>query len=95
MGTKANPGDYDCYEKARPDEPMFVLLARDPIAPFLVSIWSSIRMGDPEAATAKFKAMMDRTSIGYTSNPDVNKAGEALDCSQAMFKYRSEHNEFQ
>lgn len=29
MGTKANPGEYDCYDKAEPDEPMFVLLARD------------------------------------------------------------------
>lgn len=40
MGTKANPGRYDCYEKAEPDEPMFVLLARDPLAPDLVRKWA-------------------------------------------------------
>lgn len=40
MGTKNNPGTYDCYEKADPDEPMFVLLARDPQAPALVTIWA-------------------------------------------------------
>jgi len=39
MGTKNNPGNYDCYENAEPDEPMFVLLARDPLAPFLVRLW--------------------------------------------------------
>jgi hypothetical protein len=41
MGTKNNPGDYDCYEKAHPDEPMFVLLARDPLAPQLVRQWAA------------------------------------------------------
>jgi len=39
MGTKNNPGAYDCYEKAEPDEPMFVLLARDPVAPNCVRAW--------------------------------------------------------
>lgn len=31
MGTKNNPGKFDCYDAALPDEPMFVLLARDPV----------------------------------------------------------------
>ena len=26
-----------------PDEPMFVLLARDPLAPILVDLWASLR----------------------------------------------------
>lgn len=39
MGSKNNPGKYDCYDKAEPDEPMFVLLARDPRAPELVQRW--------------------------------------------------------
>lgn len=43
MGTKANPGKYDCYEKAEPDEPLFVLLARDPLAPILVDLWAELR----------------------------------------------------
>lgn len=42
MGTKNNPGQFDCYHAAEPDEPMFVLLGRDPIAPQLVSIWAAI-----------------------------------------------------
>lgn len=43
MGTKNNPGEYDCYHNAEPDEPMFVLLARDPLAPILVELWASLR----------------------------------------------------
>jgi hypothetical protein len=43
MGTKNKPGQYDCYKNAEPDEPMFVLLARDPLAPILVKMWAELR----------------------------------------------------
>lgn len=43
MGTKNNPGQFDCYAKANDDEPMFVLLARDPFAPILVKLWADLR----------------------------------------------------
>jgi hypothetical protein len=43
MGTKNNPGLHDCYIKAEPDEPMFILLARDKHAPALVWLWASLR----------------------------------------------------
>lgn len=43
MGTKNNPGTFDCYENAEPDEPMFVLLARDKHAPELVRTWARHR----------------------------------------------------
>lgn len=43
MGTKNNPAKYDCYANAKPDEPMFVLLARDPSAPGLVRSWARTR----------------------------------------------------
>jgi len=43
MGTKNNPGDYDCYQHAHPDEPMFVLLGRDPLGGFLVRLWAEAR----------------------------------------------------
>lgn len=42
MGTKTDPGPYDCYAAAEPDEPMFVLLARDPVAPILVELWAKM-----------------------------------------------------
>lgn len=40
MGTKLNPGKYDCYANAEPDEPMFILLGRDTRAPNLVDAWA-------------------------------------------------------
>lgn len=43
MGTKNNPGTYDCYDNAEPDEPMFILLARDLSAPGLVMQWAAYR----------------------------------------------------
>ncbi len=43
MPTKQNPGERDCYARALPDEPYFVLLARDPSAPFLVRDWAETR----------------------------------------------------
>jgi hypothetical protein len=49
MGTKNNPGNFDCYANAEPDEPMFVLLGRDEHAPALVRAWASMRKGMNEA----------------------------------------------
>jgi hypothetical protein len=48
MATKNNPGAYDCYQNAEPDEPMFVLLGRDKHAPTLVWLWSVLRELDGE-----------------------------------------------
>ena len=42
MGTKNKPGAYDCYANAEPDEPMFVLLARDIRAPYVVEMWCAL-----------------------------------------------------
>jgi len=48
MGTKNDPGKFDCYTNAEPDEPMFVLLARDKHAPTLVWLWAVLREIDGE-----------------------------------------------
>ena len=48
MGTKNNPGRFDCYANAEPDEPMFVLLGRDKHAPSLVWLWAVLRQLDDE-----------------------------------------------
>lgn len=50
MTTKNNPGRYDCYANAEPDEPMFVLLGRDKHAPLLVHLWAILRAADNEDA---------------------------------------------
>ena len=43
VGTKRNPGEFDCYRNAELDEPMFVLLARDIDAPNTVREWALAR----------------------------------------------------
>jgi hypothetical protein len=40
MGTKNNPGKFDCHSKALPDEPTFTICARDPDFERLVKDWA-------------------------------------------------------
>lgn len=56
MGTKLNPGAFDCYAKALPDEPFFVLLARDVTAPMVVIEWTR---ENPSLAPEKRNEAMD------------------------------------
>ena len=46
MGTKNNPGKYDCYARAHPDEPIFTLRGKDVSAPYFVRMWAAVRQGD-------------------------------------------------
>lgn len=50
MSSKNNPGLYDCYANADPDEEMFVLLARDRHASALVQLWAWMRDKEGEPA---------------------------------------------
>jgi hypothetical protein len=50
MGTKNNPAKFDCYSNAAPDEPMFILLGRDAMAPSLVEAWADAREARGERA---------------------------------------------
>lgn len=75
MGTKNNPGSYDCYENALPDEPMFVLLARDPNAPDLVDEWAVGRMRD--------------ITLGFRPKSDLPMVDEAQACARNMREWRA------
>ena len=57
MGTKNNPGKFDCYVNAAPDEPMFVLLGRDKHAASLVRLWAIMRAKDGEDEAKIAEAM--------------------------------------
>ena len=45
MGTKSEPGAFDCHAKAKADEPRFVVLARDALAPQTVRAWVEASRG--------------------------------------------------
>src|SRR3546814_5105243 len=75
MGTKNNPGQFDCYANAAPDEPMFVLLGRDPIAPGLVEAWADQRE-------------LRDAGAGIHQSP---KVAEARACAQTMRDWLVDH----
>lgn len=65
MGTKKNPGKWDCYAKAEEDEPVFVLLGRDATAPLVVRRWADERelMGDDAEKIAEARRCADAMEI--------------------------------
>jgi hypothetical protein len=74
MGTKQKPGRFDCYDRAKPTEPRFTLLGRDPQAPAAIARWAEDRL-------AAIKA-------GEKPDSDADLVVEALDCARAMIAYR-------
>ena len=77
MATKNNPGTYDCYANAEPDEPMFVLLGRDRTAPGLVRTWAASREVENHRRGGK--------------QTDKAKIAEARACADAMEAWQREH----
>lgn len=75
MGTKTNPGRFDCYTAAEPDEPMFILLGRDRHAAALVNLWAAMRMGEegPESAKALEALMLANEMLAWRlrNRPDA------------------------
>lgn len=93
MGTKDNPGQFDCYQAAAPDEPMFVLLARDKLAPGLVEIWALLRTGATAAAQGVMNDLVHETMMTSGSALTVNtpKTLEARRCALAMVEWQLAH----
>lgn len=59
MGTKNNPGAFDCYAAADPDEPLFILLGRDRTAPDIVRTWANVREEEGVTDPAKIAEARD------------------------------------
>jgi hypothetical protein len=74
MGTKTNPGAFDCYAAALPDEPIFHLLGRDPAFPATVEFWARerTRLGKVE------------------TNDDLKRVGEANLIAGAAKRWRQQ-----
>lgn len=74
MGSKNNPGEFDCYAAADPDEPMFVLLGRDPVAAEVVAYWAALR---------------EQLAHDRGDDPELAKAREAVACAEQMRAWAS------
>lgn len=83
MGSKENPGEFDCYANAEPDEPMFVLLARDPVAAEVVRYWSWRRwmLGSDGGKAPRPEFIQD----------EAVQVAEALHCADDMEAWREIH----
>jgi len=78
MGTKNNPGKYDCYKKALPDEPIFVLLARDPDFSAIVNEWANRRTA--------------RVRFGFCPISDLDLVDEALSLTIKGAEWREKND---
>lgn len=94
MGTKQIPGQFDCYANALDDEPMFVLLARDELAPGAVRDWAERYKSTKELANAKHveKNYKIETIGGRLTVDQYAKYCEALDCADAMTAWRGKYD---
>lgn len=89
MGTKDKPGVFDCYDAADGDEPMFVLLARDPDAPNTVEEWARRRFE---------RLAREHSSVQYPEHESaaerdrllkvLRKIAEALTCAAEMREWK-------
>jgi hypothetical protein len=75
MGSKDQPGEFDCYANAQQDEPMFILLARDASAPDLVEAWANER--------ARL------ICVGLKPETDMAMVKEAYKCAASMRVWRA------
>lgn len=91
MSTKLNPGAFDCHGAALPDEPMFVLLARDPLAPALVRQWGDETrkrlLSDPD-----FSAGLDVIEVSEKLGNELRKCSNADAIAHDMAVWRKLHD---
>jgi hypothetical protein len=90
MGTKRNPGAFDCHAAALPDEPLFILLARDPAAPHLVKAWAALYRGDFNEAMRLVRDAHQRLlGLGRTGSQDGAKLYDAKNTAMDMVDWRA------
>ncbi len=78
MGSKNNPGKFDCYNSALPDEPTFTLLARDPDFFRLVRKWA--------------KRRSYAVQCGDRPQSDMDMVVEADECAYDGREWRKKNN---
>lgn len=91
MGTKQNPGKFDCYAKLEPDEPYLTLRAKDPAAPYLVMMWAASRRGDiMQVSNLAMAMMMNKDVVMLFSDKEFEKLGEANKAAEDMRQWRAD-----
>jgi len=84
MGTRENPGTFDCYANAEDDEPMFILLARDVTAPAVVRAWADTR-------EARLRERWDDSATVGEVFAELDQIREARTIASEMEGWRDAH----
>ena len=79
MSTKNNPGKFDCYANAEPDEPMFILLGRDKHAPLLAKLWADLRAMEGEDLAKVTEAIQCSTAMMRYRAERLKRLGRPAD----------------
>lgn len=90
MGTKQNPGAFDCYANANVDEPMFIILGRDRHGAITVFHWLALRLTEASFGGKQWDAddVREMSQREYMKLPE--KYREAWDCANSMETYHDE-----
>lgn len=92
MASETQP-EFDCAGKAeREGQPKpFVLIASDPLAPWLVDVWAAMSRGDVSGALGAFYGMVDTCGHRYASEPrNAAKVDSADNIAMDMRNWRIE-----
>ena len=85
IGTKSNPGRFDCYANVYSNEPIFVLRAEDPLAFYLVELWAACRSKDSVKAVAVFSSLITKAHSETVHNHE--KIASAYDIVDSMLQW--------
>ena len=77
-----------------PGEPIFVLRARDPLAPHMVALWAALRIGDTASAVSIFSDTVSDPGYYYRNTPkghNEEKISSASAKAKEMNAWRKEN----
>lgn len=83
--TLERPGEFDALPKLRPDEPYFVLLGRDRLAPGLVQQWAD---GNRHKAMKEFNESEQTTADKAVLERELRQSTDAEQLSWDMKGYK-------
>lgn len=90
MATKLNPGPFDCYRSALPDEPMFILLGRDASAPDRIRDWVAAKRRD--LLSGRNPDLVQSAGEAEIVEEDLRKCSNAEMIAHDMQVWRARNN---
>ena len=72
------------------EQPLFALMADDPIAPNLVLVWACVKNGDAHGALDEFNRMIQEKAQLYEDTPAPDEVVQgAVACAEAMEEWQN------